>query len=69
MRETNGKFGSCNSCKRLFPAVYMSYMSQNFRLFLASNLSFLNFRTFPLMYPGSVMIAEVGQASDLPKTG
>ena len=29
-------------------------MSQNFRLFLASNLSVLNFRIFLLVYPGSV---------------
>ena len=35
------------------PAVYMSCMSQNFRLFLVSNLSVLNFRIFLLMYPGS----------------
>ena len=28
-------------------------MSQNFRLFLASNLSVLNFQIFLLMYPGS----------------
>ena len=38
-----------------FPAVYMSCMSQNFRLFHVSNLS--NFRIFPLMYPGSVSAA------------
>ena len=25
IRETNGKFDSCNSCKRLVPAVYMSW--------------------------------------------
>ena len=35
------------------PAVYMSCMSQNFRLFLVLNLSVLNFRIFLLMYPGS----------------
>ena len=34
------------------PAVYMSYMSQNFRLFLVSDLSVLNFQIFLLMYPG-----------------
>ena len=28
------------------PAVYMTHMSQNFRLFLVSNLSVLNFRFF-----------------------
>ena len=37
-----------------FPAVYMSCMSQNFRLFHVSNLSVRNFRIFLLMYPGSV---------------
>ena len=37
------------------PAVYMSCMSQNFRLFHVSNLSVRNFRIFLLMYPGSVM--------------
>ena len=36
------------------PAVYMSCMSQNFRLFHVSNLSVRNFRMFPLMYTGSV---------------
>ena len=34
-----------------FPAVYMSCMSQNFRLFHVSNLSVRNFRFFLLMYP------------------
>ena len=37
-----------------FPAVYMSYTSQNFRLFHVSNLSVRNFRIFLLMYPGSM---------------
>ena len=46
MRETNGNFDSCNS-------VYMSCMSQNFRLFHVSNLYVRNFRIFLLMYPGS----------------
>ena len=36
------------------PAVYMSCMSQNFRLFHISNLSVRNFRIFLLMYPGSL---------------
>ena len=36
------------------PAVYMSCMSQNYRLFHVSNLSVRNFRIFLLMYPGSV---------------
>ena len=35
------------------PAVYMSCMSQNFRLFHVSNLSFRNFRIFLLMYTES----------------
>ena len=35
-------------------AVYTSCMGQNFRLFLASNLSVLNFRFFLLVYPGSL---------------
>ena len=37
-----------------FPAVYLSCMSQNFRLFHVSNLSVRNFRILLLMYPGSV---------------
>ena len=36
------------------PAVYMSCMSQNFRLFHVSNLSVRNFRIFLLMYTGSL---------------
>ena len=40
-----------------FPAVYMSCMSQNFRLFHVSNLSVRNFRIFPLMYTGSLIRA------------
>ena len=38
------------------PAVsaHEHYASQNFRLFLVSNLSVQNFRIFLLMYPGSV---------------
>ena len=35
------------------PAVYMSCMSQNFRLFHVSNLSVRNFRIFLLMYTWS----------------
>ena len=38
------------------PAVYMSCMSQNFRLFHVSNLSVRNFRFFLLMYTGSVTV-------------
>ena len=36
-----------------FLSVYTSYKSQNFRLFVESNLSVLNFRIFLLMYLGS----------------
>ena len=38
------------------PAVYMSCMSQNFRLFHVSNLSVRNFRIFLLMYTGSLSV-------------
>ena len=41
------------------PAVYMSCMSQNFRLFHVSNLSVRSFRIFLLMYPGSLCLATV----------
>ena len=37
------------------PAVHMSCMSQNFRLFHVSNFSVRNFRIFLLMYTGSLM--------------
>ena len=37
------------------PAVYMSCMSQNFRLFHVSNISVRNFRIFLLMYTGSLI--------------
>ena len=53
IRDTNGSFDSCNSCKWLGTAVYMSSMSQNFRLLLVWNLSVQNCRLFLLMYPGS----------------
>ena len=43
IRETNGNFDSCNSCK-------LSCTSQNFRLFHVSNLSVRNCRIFLLMY-------------------
>ena len=38
----------------LFPAVYMSYTSQNFRLFHVSNLFARNFLFFLHMYPRSL---------------
>ena len=41
-----------------FPAVYMSRMSQNFRLFHVSNLSVRNFRIFLLMYTASLRRTE-----------
>ena len=41
------------------PAVYMSGMSQNFRLFHVSNLSVRNFRIFLLMYTGSLSLVIV----------
>ena len=44
LRETNGNFDSCNSCKRLGTS----------RLFIRSNLSVRNFRIFLLMYTGAV---------------
>ena len=46
-----------------FPAVYMSCVSQNFRLFHVSNLAVRNFRIFLLMYPGSVTLPALARAS------
>ena len=40
------------------PVVYISHMSGSFRLFLASNLSVLNFRIFLLMYPGQCVLPD-----------
>ena len=42
------------------PAVYMSCMSQHFRLFHVSNLSVRNFRIFLLMYTGSLISPAAG---------
>ena len=42
-----------------FPAVYMSCLSQNFRLLLVSNLSVRNLQIFLLMYPGSELSGVV----------
>ena len=47
----NRKFRTLNP---LLPAVYMSYLSLNFRLLHASNLSVLNFRIVLLIYPESL---------------
>ena len=57
MRVTNGSFDLyVTYVNGWFPAVYMSYTSQNFRFFHASNLSDRNFRIFLLVYPGSVWL-------------
>ena len=64
MRETNGNFDSVTYVTYIngwFPAVYMNYTNQNFRLFHVSNLSILNSRNFLLMYPGS-LAARCGPA-------
>ena len=50
------------------PAVYMSCMSQNFRLFHVSNLSVRNFRIFLLMYTGSLARPSSSEKSKLPKS-
>ena len=50
IRQTNGSFNSCNSCKWLGPAVYMS---KTLRLFHVSNIFVVNFRFCLLVYPGS----------------
>ena len=44
-----------------FPAVYLSCMSQNFRLLNVSNLSVRNFRIFLLMYTGSPAVWVMGE--------
>ena len=46
----------------------MSCMSQNFRLFLVSNLSVLNFLFFLLMYPGSAAPPPVAVLPPPPST-
>ena len=54
IRETNGNFDSCNSCKWLGTSrLHYTYTCQNFRLFHVSNLSVRNFRIL-LMYTGSM---------------
>ena len=50
IRKTKENFDSCNSRKRMEPAVYLTYMSPNFRLFLASNLSVQKIRIFLLEF-------------------
>ena len=68
IRETNETFYSLAHINGCFPALLMSNTCQNFRLFLVTNLSFLNFRFFLLMYPGSVTDAarHCGGAALLP---
>ena len=44
LSETNRRFDSCYSRKRLDSAAYVCYTSQNFCLIRLSNLSVLNFR-------------------------
>ena len=51
IRETNENVDSRNSCKRLGTSRLYECISQNFRLFHASNFSFRSFRIFLLMYP------------------
>ena len=48
------------------PAVYMSYMSQNFCLFPVSSLSVLNFRIFLLMYPEYSETRRVAATNKVP---
>ena len=47
------------------PAVYMSCMSHNFRLFHVSNLSVRNFRIFLLMYTETLMVLDAVPAPRL----
>ena len=58
IRETNGNLTHAAHVNGWFPAVYMSRMSQNFRLFQVSNLSVRNFRIFLLMYTESLTAAD-----------
>ena len=51
-----------------FPAVSMSYISQNFRLFLVSNVSVLNFRIFLFMYPGPETRSAVWSRAQLSRS-
>ena len=54
IRETNGSFDSCNSCKRLGTALLFGEIKEK-NLFHVSNISsVLNFRFFLLPYLGSV---------------
>ena len=51
-----------NGCE---PAVYVSFMSQNFRLFHVSNLSVRNFLISLLMCPGSLCLSPSSPSSSL----
>ena len=56
MRETNGNFYSCNSCKRLGTSRFHELHESKFPFVSLSNLSVRNFRIFPLMHPGVASI-------------
>ena len=58
MRETNGNFDSCNSCKRLVPSRSHELHESKFPFASRTNLSVRNFRIFLLMYPGSDFLQE-----------
>ena len=54
MRETNGNFDSCNSCKRLVPSRLQELHESKFPF--VSRMEFIRSKlpSFLLMYPGSV---------------
>ena len=64
IRETNGNFDSCNSCKRLIPSRLDELHESKFVFaslieFICSKLS-----DFLLMYPESAIICHAGLRSD-----
>ena len=71
IRETNESFDGLRFSLKVnfsskFPAVYMSDMMQNLRLFHVSNLPVLNFRSFLLMYPGSQLAVITSRHQQCP---
>ena len=58
IRETNGNFDSCKSCKRLGTSRLHDLHETKFPFVSLSNLSVRNFRIFLLMYPGSLSRVE-----------
>ena len=54
IRETNGNVDYATHVSSWYPAVYVSCMRQNYRLFHILNLSVRNFPIFLLMSPGSL---------------